>query len=261
MNDKKITVISNIGRALEVLCSFNASEPELGVSEISAKLGIYKSTVYRILKTLEHYGFVIQNVQNQKYRLGFKLFDLGTAVISRLEVRDVALIYMQCLCSKLKETVALNVMDNDERVCIDKAETTESIRNVVPIGYRNPIYLSAGGKVLLAHLQENEIKRIINTKELKYAISGKPINPEALFRELQLIVKQGYAFSSNEISLGASAVAAPIRNYTNSVIASISVHGPEQRFDEERLETIIKEVVETANSISARLGCVNIPKP
>lgn len=257
MNKKNVTVIKNIGRALEVLSSFTINEPELGVSEIAAKLGIYKSTVYRILKTLEQYGFVIQNIHNQKYRLGFKLFDLGAAVISKLEVRDVALPFMQKLCSETRESVALNVIDNDERVCIEKVESPESIKNVIPIGYRCPLHLSAGGKVLLAYLPENEIKRIIYKKQLKHTAAGKPIDPDNLYKELQLITKQGYAFSNNEVSIGASAVAAPIRNYTNSVIASISVHGPEQRFNKERLETLIKGIVETTNSISVRLGWIN----
>ncbi|MCL5934998.1 MAG: IclR family transcriptional regulator [Firmicutes bacterium] len=155
MENKSITIIKNIGKALEILSSFTIYEPELGISEIAAKLGMYKSTVYRTLKTLEQYGFVIQNIHNQKYRLGFKLFDLGTVVISKLEVRDVALPFMQSLCAKTRETIALNVMDNDERVCIEKVESTESIKNVIPIGYRNPIYLTAAGKLLLSHLPDH----------------------------------------------------------------------------------------------------------
>lgn len=260
MDKKNDTTIKNISKALEILSSFTIYEPELGVSEIAAKLSMYKSTVYRTLKTLEQYGFVIQNIQNSKYRLGFKLFDLGNVVISRLEVRDVAHPFMQSLCAKTRETIALNVMDNDERVCVEKVESTESIKNVIPIGYRNAIYLSAAGKALLAYLPENQIRRIINKQPLKLTALGKPVETEILFKELQLISKQGYAWSNSEVSLGASAVAAPIHNHTNSVIASISMHGPEQRFNNERLETFIRAILDAANDISARLGWVNNKK-
>ncbi|MDQ7095423.1 IclR family transcriptional regulator [Desulfosporosinus sp. PR] len=252
--EKPVTVIQNIARALEILSCFSINQPELGISEIATQLGIYRSTVYRVLKTLEQYGYVIQNSQNQRYRLGFKFFDLGTVVISKLEVRDVALPYMQRLCAETRETIALNVADNDERVCIEKVESPESIRNVIPIGYRNPIYFTAAGKALLAFYAEGDLERIISSKRLQESALGKSIDVDSFRNELRLIAQRGYALSHSEVSAGTSAVAAPIYNYEQHVIASLSTHGPEHRFMDKGLEILIEKTVDTAREISIRLG-------
>lgn len=254
MSEQKPSIIQNIGKALEVLCCFTRSEPELGISEVAAKLNMYKSTTYRILKTMEHYGFVVQGIDNQKYRLGFKLFDLGTVVISGLEVRDVALPFMRSLCEKTNETVALNIMDGNDRVCIEKVDSSQSLRNVIPIGFRNPIYLAAAGKVLLAYSSNDIIHKIIYHNELINTMSGKIIDPDKLYIELQEIRDRGYTFSNKEVSNDSSAVAAPIRNHTNTVVASLSIHGPEHRFTDERKRYFLNELIATAHNISVRSG-------
>lgn len=246
--------IQSVDKALEILCCFSIDEPEQGVSELALKLSMYKSTIYRILKTLEERGFVIQNVANQKYRLGFKLFYLGAAVISKLVVRDVALPLMQELSDKTKETVTLNIVDDDYRVCIEKVESTEAVRNFVQLGGRNPLYLAGSGKLLLAYLHEREIERIITGKDLGSTVLGKRILGNDLREELALIRQQGYAVSHSERNIGSSSVAAPIRNHEGKVIAGISISGPESRFTVERLVMLIAETVNTSNQISYRLG-------
>ena len=246
--------IQSVDKALDILCCFSINEPEQGVSELALKLSMYKSTIYRILKTLEERGFIIQNLENQKYRLGFKLFYLGTAVISKLEVRDVALPLMQGLSDKTKETVTLNIVDDDYRVCIEKVESTEAVRNFVQLGGRNPLYLAGSGKLLLAYLHEREIERIITGKDLGSTVLGKRILGDDLREELALIRQQGYAVSHSERNIGSSSVAAPIRNHEGKVIAGISISGPESRFTVERLVMLIAEAVNTSNLISYRLG-------
>lgn len=251
---ERTSTIQSVDKALDILCSFSVEEPELGITELASKLGLYKSTIHRILKTLEDRGFIVQNFENQKYRLGFKLFDLGNAVVSRLEVKDVALPLMKELSAKTRETVTLNIIDNDQRVCIEKVESSEAVRNFVQIGGRNPLYLAASGKVLLAFLPNEEIERIIASKDLGVTVLGQLIKQDTLRSELQLIRQRGYAISKSERSLGSTSVAAPIRNHDGTVVAGISVSGPESRFNEVTLGSIISEVMETAKRISNRLG-------
>lgn len=246
--------IQSIDRALDILCCFSISTPELGISELAFKLSMYKSTIYRILKTLEERGFVIQNLENQKYRLGFKLFDLGIAVISELEVRNIALPLMQELNDKTKETVTLNIVDDDYRVCIEKVESKEAIRNFEQLGGRNPLHLAGSGKLLLAYLPEKEIERIITKRDLGLTALGKRILADKLREELALIRQQGYAFTNSERNIGSCSVSAPIRNHEGNVMAGISISGPESRFAFERLVNLIAETVSTANLISYQLG-------
>ncbi|MHB1406060.1 MAG: IclR family transcriptional regulator [Desulfitobacteriaceae bacterium] len=243
-----------LDKAIDVLCCFSVNEPELGISEIATRLSMYKSTVHRILKTMEERGFVIQSLQNQKYRLGFKLFDLGNAVVSRLEVRDVALPLMRELSANTRETVTLNIIDNEERVCIEKVESTEAVRNFVQIGGRNPLWLAGSGKLLLAHLPQVEIERMIRGKDLGSTVQGKNITANELHEELALIRERGYAVSRSERNIGSASVAASIRNYEGKCIAGLSISGPESRFTGERLDMLIEQLLLSANEISKRLG-------
>lgn len=247
--------IQSLDKSLDVLCSFTLSEPEFGISELANKLGMYKSMVFRILKTLEERGFVIQNLQNQKYRLGFKLFDLGNVVVSRLEVREVALPFMQALSSKMRETVTLNVADNDERVCIEKVESTETLRDFVQIGLRVPIHVAAPGKLMLAYLPLQEQERILS-KLTQNAMGkmGKPIDVAALRQELIQIAERGYSFSNSERAIGTAAFATPIWNHEGKVIAALSISGPEARFNDERKPTLLSETLVVTAEISKRLG-------
>lgn len=246
--------INSVERALDVLGCFSIDVPELGISEIAKLLGMYKSTIHRTLKTLEDRGFVIQNLQNQKYRLGFRLFDLGSAVISKLEVRDIALPVMNILSAQTKETVTLNVVENDERVCIEKVESIEAVRSFARVGRRNPLYLGASGKSLLAFLPKADIERILFVENLGLTVLGRLVKQEELSSELELIRKQDFAFSSNERDSGSNSIAAPIRNHQGIVIAGIGISGPESRFREERLKVLTSAVIQAAKDISLRLG-------
>lgn len=247
-------IIQAVDKALDILSCFSISEPEFGVTELAKRLGLYKSSVFRTLKTLEQRGFVVQDAKTQKYRLGFKLFDLGTVVISGVEVRTVALPLMQELCSRTKETVTLDIADGDERVCIEKVEGTESVRTVVQIGLRHPLYMVAPGKLLLAYMPREDSERILSKKMFPSTTGGKVIDPVFLRKELAEIVRLGYSFSNSERSIGTSAFAAPIRNHEGKVIAALSMSGPESRFNEERKEILLSEILRTAEEISARLG-------
>lgn len=248
------TIIQSVDKALDILSCFSISEPEFGVTQLATRLGMYKSSVFRTLKTLEQRGFVVQDANTQKYRLGFKLFDLGTAVISGLEVRTVALPLMQGLCSRTKETVTLDIADNDERVCIEKVEGTESVRAFVQIGLRHPLYIAASGKLLLAYMPQEDIERILSKKTFHATATGRVVDPLLLRTELAEIACRGYSFSNGERSMGTSAYAAPIRNHEGKVIASLSISGPESRFTDERKEMLLSEILRTVKDISAHLG-------
>lgn len=247
--------VQSIEKALIILRSFTLIEPELGVSDLSARLNMYKGTVYKILKTLEKNKFLIQNLHNQKYRLGIKLFELGNIALCGLEIRNIALPLMRNLNLQTNETVTLNIVDQSERVCIEKIESSQVIRSFdQSVGGRNPIYLGAAGKILLAHLSSEEIESILSICQRTKTILGKAINPQVLRGQLQIIRNQGYAYAVSERSVGSAAVSAPIRDHQDRVIAGISLSGPESRFTKERLTELIHLVTLTAQQMSSRMG-------
>lgn len=252
MRDRDI--VKTVDKCIDILFCFSQEEPELGISELSKKLGLYKSNVFRLLKTLEQRGLVSKNEQNQKYRLGLKLFDLGNIVISQIEVRSVALPVMRELSEKTRETVTLNIASNGERVCIEKVESVEDIRNFVQIGMHNPLYLGASGKVLLAFLPEEEVAELLeNLGEVRSA-QGEMISKESLLKDINEIRIQGYAYTHGERNREAASISAPIFDHTGKLAAGIAVSGPNIRFTDERVKDIARLTVEAAKEISYRMG-------
>jgi len=247
-------LVNSVDRSIDILFAFTLDRPELGISELSEILGMYKSTVFRILKTLEYRGLIMQNEENQKYRLGLKLLDLGNIAISQIEIRTVALPIMRKLSEKTRETVTLNIVRNGNRVCIEKVESSEDIRNFVQIGLHNSLYMGASGKLLLAHLPDKEINEVIKSAAGQKTAAGLRIDPKALAEDIEQIRKQGYACSVGERVLNSASISAPVRDYSGDVVAGLSISGPSMRFTSERVKDLIDATVECAREVSYRMG-------
>ncbi|ABB14375.1 MULTISPECIES: IclR family transcriptional regulator [Carboxydothermus] len=248
------TLIQSVDRALRILDTFSLKEKELGVTEIANRLGLHKSTVFGLLRTLEHWGYVEQNQVTGKYRLGLKLLELGNRVKEGLDLRAVALPFLQDLVERYGETVHLAVHDRGEIVYIEKVEGPNAIRMYSQIGRRAPMHCTGVGKAILAFRPEKEIEEIIRTKGLKYFTPNTITDPKKLHEELSLIRENGYSLDREEIEIGLRCVAAPIRDSQNTVVAAISVAGPSIRMTEEKIQELIVSVKEAALEISKRLG-------
>lgn len=248
MNETGKTVQS-ILRAMQVLECFTLEKPEQSLRDIAEKTKLSKSTVYRILSTLAVGGYIKQDELSQKYSLGFKLFNLGAVIAANISLRDTALPFMRKLCHEVSETIDLNIIEDDQRVCIDKVDSSEEIRNIVKVGQRNYLWLGASGKVMLAYLEEKERRRILDQ-----AITNGELNMDIndLEKELDFIRSQGYVISIDDRVKGAFAVAAPIFNNTGKLIAGLTAAGPIHRLSKER--PLNQQVMYTAYKISEALG-------
>ncbi len=250
---RKGAVLQSVDHALAVLESFDAGNPELGVTALSGRLKLAKSTVYRLLTTLCARGYVYQNPATGKYRLGLKAFEVGSLAVSQLTVREVAVPFLEKLRDATKETVHLGVRDGDSVIYIDKIETLHSIRMYSRIGRRAPLHCTALGKVLLAFAPPAEAARLV-PRGLKRYTPNSIIDPEVLGKELDLVRERGYALDDEEFEEGLKCVAAPLWDYTGAVVASAGIAGPHIRITSDRLPDLIAVVRETAAEISARLG-------
>lgn len=252
--EKKGPVIQSVDRALNILGLLGTVDDELGVTEISKMLGLHKSTIYGLLKTLETRGYVEQNLDSCKYRLGLMLFELGNRVKNNLDLKNISDYYLEQLRKSTGETVHLAIMDSGEVVYIDKKESSESMRMVSQVGKRLPMHCSGIGKALLSHLTDSQIEEIITAKGLSKMTPNTIVDLKRLREELEVIRKQGYAIDNEEISEGLICVAAPIRNYSSEVIAAISVAGPKARINEEKLKDVKRHVLNISQIISGKLG-------
>ena len=244
--------LSSVKRALSVLELFSVEQPELSLAEIARHMDVHKSSVLRILATLESSGMVARDGRSGKYRLGLKILELAGQVLSRYDLRSVAAPYMEDLARRAGEIVHLAIRDGDQIVYLDKKGQGQVLTVATRVGGRHPAYASAMGKVLLAALPPEECSSLIRGKPLPRLTEHTITDPEALAQELARTRAQGFALDNEESFPGISCVAAPIRDRSGRVAAAISLTVPVQRMGAARREELRGLVVETARAISSQ---------
>lgn len=242
-----------VARAVDLLTALAASESILSIAELAERLGLHKSTVHRLLVTLERGGLVEQDATTGRYRLGLKLFELGSIVGRRLEIRHEAMPYLRKLSEETGQTVHLVLPAGYDAIYVEKVENPRSIVTYSQIGRKLPLHATAAGKVLLAALPGAEQEQIL--KRGLPAFTPHTITDPVVLREhLSRVSKQGYALDNEELEIGLRCVAAPVCRSDGKVIASVSLSGLTVTVTPERLPELISAVKETAAAISRRLG-------
>jgi IclR family transcriptional regulator, acetate operon repressor len=248
-------MIQSIQRAVAILRSFTEAEPELGVTELSRRLHLHKSTISRILSTLQAEGLVDQNPQTGNYRLGVGLVSLAGVALGRLDVRGAAQPFLNRLVEVTQETVNVTILDGRDCVNIERAASPQSIRYVGWIGRRTPLHCTASGKVLLAYMPAEQRQLLLLLPLPQY--TAKTVTDLAtLAQQLRQIKQNGYAVVHEEFEEGFSAVAAPVRALGGQVMATISVSGPTFRLDSDQMAQIVPPLLEVTGQVSAQLGYV-----
>lgn len=251
---KKSSHVQSVERALKLVELLAKERREMSLTEISQKMGWPKSTVHGLLATLRDYDIVEQSAENGRYRLGVRLFELGTIVAKNWDVRGAAKPAMLQLNAQLGETVQLATDDKGEVLYLEKINSTHLMRIVSEEGARLPMHCSGVGKVLLAYKSDSEVKWIVSQKGLP-ALTTKTITSlPRLQQELAEIRRNGYGFDNGEIMEGLRCVAAPIRDANSRVRYAVSVSGLYANMQGERLGKIIVALREAADTISHNLG-------
>ncbi|MCL5045780.1 MAG: IclR family transcriptional regulator [Actinobacteria bacterium] len=246
MSGDNSTSIRAVDRALDVLFCFAGRRGGLGVTEIAEKTGLYKSTVHRLLGTLEQKGFVRQEEATGKYHLGVRMLELASGYLEDSDLTSVAYPEMRRLRDDIGETVSLYIRDGVERVRVQKVESLQAVRRVVQIGQRAPLYLGASGKVLLAHCEGRARTRILDGLPSGFDRAG-------LEEQLSGVAAVGYAISIEEREPGTASVAAPVVDRSGTVVGALCISGPASRFDPETIQRFAEAVKQSALAISARL--------
>jgi DNA-binding IclR family transcriptional regulator len=252
-------LIQSVERAADILELFLAGESELSVKDISERLGLSKSTVHGLIKTLEHRGYLQQNPDDLKYKLGLKLFELGSFIADQLDIAQIARPFIKELVDELKETVHLVVRQQDELVYVEKEEGPQTLRISSHVGKRAPIHCTGVGKAILAYQDEKEIDRILSTIQLQAFTEYTITDKEEIKKQLKTIRENGYSIEDEEIELGLTCVGAPIFDHNGNVSASLSCATPKMRLTDERLPEVIAGVKRAAAKISRYLGYKDVP--
>jgi IclR family KDG regulon transcriptional repressor len=245
--------LASVHNAVRLLCAFSTTETEYGVSELGRKLQLAKSTVHRLLTTLAEDELVERNPRTGRYRLGLRMWELGTLAAGHLTLHEAAAVYLDDLRNRSRETVHIAVLDGTEVVYVERRESPQTLRLFGRVGHRNSAHCTSTGKVLLAFLPPHELERRLSEIELVAKTPYTITDPEQLRAELALVRKRGYAVNVNESELGIASVAAPILDRSGAVVAAVSTAGPLTRFEGPAMRQFAEMTVDAARHISERL--------
>jgi len=242
MEDRKLTVRA-VERALDILMCFT-KDGELALTEISSLIGLHKSTVHRLLTTLEDKGFVVRNKETEKYRLGLKIWELSMHLSQSDDPAIRLQPAMEALRDRLGETVSLYLRDGSDRLRIQAVQSNQGIRRVAQVGVRLPLSVGASSKVLVAFAPEADQEELLNAPDWPDAV-----DKNAYRQQLAEILENGYAISIEEREPGAAAVSVPIFDRSGRVAAALSMSGPVTRLSAETLREHAPILMEAAREM------------
>ena len=249
--------VQSVSRALTLLEIIAREDSPVTISELAKKAQLKLATTHRLLNTMMNRGFIEQDPVSLRYHLGIKTFEIGNAALNINDLRTISRPFLKSLAQQTNETTNLAILDGAEVVYIDQLESTNIVivKMFARIGSRGPAYCTGTGKVLLADLPEEELKKRLAKVEFVKFTEHTVTDVNDLINVLNQIKKDGFALDISERDDGVICIAAPIRNFEKRVQAAISLSAPTQRMDQKRIDgEILPLVLQAAQQISERLG-------
>ncbi len=245
---RQASVIRNV---MNVLRCFTVAQPLQGVTEIADQVGLHKSTVSRILATLEQESVVERDPETRKFRLGLGLISVAGPLLANLDVRRISLPMLRELSADTGETIALAVWSGSESVTVEQVDSPQQVKHTNPLGTRYGTVLSASVQVFLSELDPGEVEDLIRR--------GVPTIPadgtlDELHTTLKEVRERGFALNLARTSPQEVGIAAPVRDHRGEVVAAVLLAAPAYRVAEDLVPRLGAAVVSTAQRISARLG-------
>lgn len=250
------TLVSALSRGLAILEAFETSSPAMGITEIARKTSLSKATVFRFVHTLHTLGYIVPAAENKKFMLGPKVLRLGFAVLSSLELREVAQPHLLLLSQRVKETVNLAVLEGRKLVYIERIKTNQIVNINLHVGSTLELYNTAMGRVLAAFQDAAWTQEYL--EYLKEIPEAKPYwknNGRKILAILEKVRKNDYALNNQELTPGLRSVASPVRNREGQVVGAVNIAVSSGLYTLQRLKReLITPLGETTRAISRALG-------
>jgi IclR family pca regulon transcriptional regulator len=249
----------SLERGLAILSAFKPATPELGISELARVLGLTRSTSHRYVATLARLGYLQQNPQSRKYRLGPRVLDLGFSAINSMELRQIAATHLQQLSDETGHTVNMAILDGTDIVYIERCRSAQQGQREIDlnlhVGSRLPAYCTSMGKVLLAGLPEAELDDVLDQVQFQQRGPNTLVERRALVEALAAVREAGIAVNNEELAYGLRSIAVPVRDNSGGVVAAINLAVHRSLVSMEDLVIRLSPALKrTANEISARIG-------
>lgn len=237
-------------KTIDVLDELRRSPEGLSLAELTARIGMPKPTVYRILATLESRGY-LERAGRAQYRISRKLFEAPRDKSAEQRLLAAAGPAMDTLGKVCKETLNLGVMDGGEVLVIATLESPQAVRMTSKIGNRRYPHSTALGKVLLANLPEREVLRLVRSKGMPKFTPTTIVKEKDLIVELERVRTSGYALDNSENEPDGRCIAVPILDGERNVVAALSISGPLPRMTEARAKSFLKPLTAACRLIAA----------
>jgi IclR family KDG regulon transcriptional repressor len=234
---------------LEVLAH---SDRPLGVTELAARIGLGKSNVHRLLQALVEQGYVRRDGDGGTYAASVRLWELGSAVLANLDLRQAAQAWMDWLLDRTRETVHLSMLDGDEVVYVHKLDSPEPVRAYTRIGGRAPAHCVATGKAMLAWIGDARLEAL--SRRLTGFTPRTIADPGEFLREMERVRQQGYAVNRGEWRESVGGIAAPVRDPSGRVVAAVGLSGPIERLRPSTFKALSADVIRAADGAGAALA-------
>jgi DNA-binding IclR family transcriptional regulator len=240
-------MIRAVGRALAIFDAYDNEHLSLSLQEIAERIRMPKTTAFRLVATLERAGFLIR-MDNQQYCLSLKLARLGGLVRSTLSIREIARPVMLQVNEQTSETITLNTIVGTDRMVLEVVDTPSPLMSMARLGQQMPMFLGASSRILLAHMETEELDRV-----LKVTSAGADFDRATFDRELTRFRRQGYALTRGQRVSGLTAIAVPIFDINSRVPYCLALTGPSVRVDPRDLD-LAEIMIAAGRDISTRLG-------
>lgn len=247
------TGTSALQNGIQVLKTFSREEPVLGVTEISRRVGLHKSTVSRILATLEENTIVERQPTSGRFRLGVGVIELASPMLANLDVRRIARPFLEDLTDSTGETSGLVVWSEGTAVVVEQAASPRRVKHTIPLGTQFRGHANASVKVFLAEASSEEVQQRIESGLERYT-ERTGVDPEDYLKDLQRVRDQGYAINDGEISLEEVGISAPVHDHRDRAVAAVLMAAARYRTPPEKADELGPLVKQAAAEISARLG-------
>ncbi|WP_025140649.1 IclR family transcriptional regulator [Achromobacter sp. DH1f] len=236
-----------VDRALQVLRTIIAHGKPISLDDIAGQVQLHKSVTYRLVRSLEHAGFIGRDAGVGGYSVGPELLSLSVAIASRVDIRRAAKPFMEQIVRTYGETVSLHVRSGDLRVCVEVVEGTFPIRRVVPVGEVHPVYAGESGRVLLSGMSEPELHHQLTVA------SQNGLDRDAVLHEVQTVRKQGWIAALGLRTPDVGSVSVPVHGL-GGVVGALTVSGPATRWSVPTMKAAIPTILAACKSIDEALN-------
>lgn len=241
---------SALDKALAVLEAVTEQRQAVGLPDLAARLNLPRQTVHRLLGQLEEAGLVRRDPARERYSVGPRQSRLALAsLVSRNQGAPMRLV-LQDLVGEINETCNIGVLDDLDYIYIERIECSWPLRTHLEAGSRIGAHANSGGKLMLAQVDPEALRRILKGRKLKAYTRHTLVKPSDLLAELDLVRKQDYALNREELFDGIVGIAVPIRARDSRVLAALAIHGPLARLDLKKCEAMLPKLRKAAAKIA-----------